>query len=182
MQDQETETRLAPSFLVSVPQLQDPHFERAVVYLITHGEEGAFGLTINRPGQLTLPEVCSEFGFTSTSDAGVFQGGPVDPNRGFLLHSGGDALEGSETIETGIHISGLPETLKQVCNGQIQFRLFLGYSGWAPGQLDQELGQGAWLTVPSDPQHIFETSPDNVWDQVLRGVGIDPGMIMASQT
>lgn len=160
--------------------MQDPDFEHSVVYLIAHGDEGAFGLTINRPGQLTLPEVCAELGFEPAVQSAVFRGGPVETHRGFLLHGGDRTLEGAETIEPGIHISGLPETLKLACDGKARFRLFLGYSGWGPGQLEQELSQGAWLSVPSSPRYIFEIEPADVWDRVLRDAGIDPGMIAPS--
>lgn len=174
----EVDDKIAPGFLVSVPQMLDPDFQHSVVYLIAHGDEGAFGLTINRPGQLTLPEVCAELGFEPKSDGAVFRGGPVEPHRGFMLHGGAAALSGAETIEPGVHISGMPETLKTACDGGMTFRLFLGYSGWGPGQLEQELSHGAWLSVQSTPHHIFETDPNAVWERVLRDAGIDPGLIV----
>lgn len=175
--DPKNPATLAPSFLVSVPQMRDPHFDHSVVYLIAHNDSGAFGITINRPGKLTLSEVCKELGIAPVLGDRVYNGGPVEPERGFVLHSGGQALDGAETIEPGIHISGLPETLQKLCGGGIRFRLFLGYAGWAPGQLEDEIGGGAWLSIPSAPHYIFETAPEAIWERVLRDAGIDPGAI-----
>lgn len=163
---------------MSVPQMRDPHFDHSVIYLIAHNNNGAFGITINRPGQLNLADVCKELGINTKSSGIVFNGGPVEPERGFVLHGGGDALDGAETIEPGIHISGLPETLQRLCNSNTDFRLFLGYAGWAPGQLENELSCGAWLSIPSSPRYIFDSAPQSIWERVLRDAGIDPGAIV----
>jgi putative transcriptional regulator len=175
--DKPSLTTLAPSFLVSVPQMRDPHFNHSVVYLIAHNKTGAFGITINRPGKLSLSEVCKELGIAPVLGDPVYNGGPVEPERGFVLHGGGQALDGAETIEPGIHISGLPETLQKLCGGDIRFRLFLGYAGWGPGQLENEISGGAWLSIPSAPRYIFDTAAEAIWERVLRDAGIDPGAI-----
>ncbi|RMF12883.1 MAG: YqgE/AlgH family protein [Candidatus Dadabacteria bacterium] len=182
MTDEPQTTSLAPGFLVSVPQLQDPNFDHAVVFLIAHGEEGAFGLTVNRRADVDLEDVLDELELPAADHANgeVLLGGPVEPGRGFLLHGGDTPLPGAETVGDGIHLSGEPETLRLAVAGATPFRLCLGYAGWGPGQLEAEFTQGAWLTAPAAPRYLFELPVNQVWERVLRDIGIDPATIRLS--
>lgn len=167
---------LAPGLLVAVPQLADPNFERSVVFLLAHGEEGAFGLVLNRPSLLVLRDVCAELGIETLRDDLVFIGGPVEEQRGFLLH--GDAAQPeSEQLDEGIFLSGAPAVLSDLCGRSAPMRLFVGYAGWGPGQLEHELREGAWLTLPVRPEYIYSVEPDGLWERVLKDAGLDPRMI-----
>lgn len=167
---------LAPGLLVAVPQLADPNFERTVVFLLAHGEEGAFGLVLNRPSLLVLRDVCAELGIETMRDDIVFVGGPVEEQRGFLLHADENQPD-SERLDEGIHLSGAPDVLSQLCGGATPMRLFVGYAGWGPGQLERELQDGAWLTLPARAEYVYSVEPDGLWERVLRDAGLDPRMI-----
>lgn len=168
---------LAPSFLVAVPQMLDPNFSQSVVYLISHGSEGAFGLIINRPAPISLEEVAEELGLKRKLKTPIFFGGPVERNRGFVLHGREDLLASSERVEQGVYLSGSPETLKVLVESGDPFKFFLGYSGWGAGQLEEEIAHGSWLVLPSNPRMILTPKVEHLWDQVLREMGIEPGMI-----
>ncbi len=169
--------RLAPGLLVAVPQMADDNFDHSVVYLISHDDDGAFGLVLNRPSEFDLADVCQEFDIQSKRTDPVFAGGPVETNRGFLLHSGQPIPDQSEEVEEGVQISGRPDVLEQFCKGEDMFRLFVGYSGWGPGQLEAEISVGAWLTLPSRTDYVFSEQPETLWTRVLDDAGIHPGTI-----
>jgi putative transcriptional regulator len=168
---------LAPSFLVAVPQMLDPNFARTVVYLISHSEEGAFGLVINRMAPVTLREVAVELQMEGGNDSPVFIGGPVERTRGFVLHGRRDLAIHSEEVEDGIWITGDPEVFRTLLTEKDLFKFFLGYSGWAPGQLEEEISQGAWFVLPSKKEWVLSHQIDQMWNKVLREIGIDPGAV-----
>ena len=176
-------TPLAPSLLVAMPQLQDPNFHRTVILLIEHNEEGSFGLVLNRPTDVIAVEICASLDVSWCGDPG-FQircGGPVQPDSGWVV-SGvaepGFDRELSEVVD-GVHCTSSIEALRSVAISQPKnLRLFLGYTGWGPGQLDAELAHGAWLTAPVSAQSIFEIQDDRLWAQVLKDLGIDPATLV----
>jgi len=170
---------LAPGLLVAVPQLDDPNFARSVVYLIAHSDEGAFGLVLNRPADVDLHTVCAELGLEAATQDPVYMGGPVDIGRGFVLYRGAAEDDASE-VQPGVQLSGEPDVLSQLLARRGSFRLYLGYAGWAPGQLEQELAAGAWLTVPSRPEYLLDVDADALWARVIRDQGIDPATIAAA--
>jgi putative transcriptional regulator len=107
----------------------------------------------------------------------VFVGGPVQPERGFVLHARPD-VEDSVEIQDGVFVSSSMDALKHlILDPDAQFKLCLGYAGWGPGQLEKELQEGAWLSAPLARRHVLETPPAQTWDAVLRGMGIDPAML-----
>lgn len=171
---------LAPAFLVAVPQMLDPNFAQSVVYLISHNSEGAFGLILNRPSPIHLDDVAEELGLPQRLKQPIYFGGPVERNRGFVLHPCADLSTSSELIEEGIFLSGAPETLKKLVENGDTFKFFLGYSGWAPGQLEEEITHGSWLVLPSRREIILTTRVEHLWDRVLREVGIEPGAISSA--
>ncbi len=174
-------SELAPAFLVAVPQLGDPNFSRAIVLMLEHSPKGAIGLVVNRPSPLTLFEVARSQGVPSRDEqraAPVFSGGPVETERGFLLHADPLLPESVELVDQ-LFVSSSIEALKQLLAGPpVGWRLCLGYAGWGPGQLEEELKEGAWLVAPPAARHVLETPPKKAWDAVLHDLGIDPSMLL----
>jgi putative transcriptional regulator len=174
---------IAPGFLVAVPQLGDPNFHRAVVLMLEHSERGAMGLVVNRPAPLKLGDVARGHGMQVGEDyevANVFVGGPVEPERGFVLHDQKEVPEAIPLFE-GMFVSGSIDSLKLLFKGPAdRFRLCLGYAGWGPGQLERELQEGAWITAEPSSRHILATPAGQMWESVLKEMGIDPVMLMHS--
>lgn len=167
----------APGLLIAMPTLLDPNFFRSVVLMCAHTDEGAFGLVINRATEVTTAKVCAEsdISWTGDQESIAFCGGPVEPQRGWLLHSDDVTYPGSQLVAAGVAISASQEALEAYGNAPAaRFRLILGYAGWGPGQLEEELTQGAWLTAPADPELVFHSNTTRLWDLVLRSVGVDP--------
>jgi putative transcriptional regulator len=180
---------LQSSLLVAMPQLQDPNFRRAVVLLVHHDEEGTFGLVLNRPGDLPVSELCEgiECRWRGGSNETVFSGGPVQTNTGWVLFEAGqhvvELLEDEVTsVGDGLAFAGSLEVLRAVAeSAPPDTRLFLGYAGWGPGQLETELAEGAWLVAPLSRDAIFDVDPDAMWDHVLHELGIDPATLVATR-
>lgn len=173
------ESSLAPTLLVSMPQLLDPNFARSVVLLCEHGPEGAFGLVINRPSdtsaadavQLAPPPI-------RDSGAQLWSGGPVEPQRGWiLLGEVHPELEAVQLAE-GVFLSTSLDLLRRIVeDGWPRTRILTGYAGWGPGQLDDELAASAWLTADVNPALVFDTPADRMWEAAIRGLGADPGLL-----
>ena len=174
-------SELAPGFLIAVPQLEDPNFHRSVVLLLEHSEEGAMGIVFNRPGDVSLEQVGRAHGIEVMDGAGnTFQGGPVQTERGFLLHRRDDIVE-SVRVAEGIWLSVSTESLKPLLEGDpAQYRLCLGYAGWGPGQLEKEVMVGGWLTGKATAARVFETPAEKVWDLAIRDLGVDPAFLVPS--
>lgn len=172
----------SPILLIAVPQLGDPNFSHGLVLLLQHDREGAFGLVLNRPSGLNLggfaesQELPCDEGMKSHP---VFQGGPVELERGWILHRD-PSLGESQTILPDLYLSGGIETLKKllVVGRPGSFRFFLGYAGWGAGQLEEELKEGAWITVDAEARYVLDTPPEQAWDRVLRDLGVDPASLM----
>ena len=173
-------SNLAPGLLLAMPQLDDPNFSRAVVLMIEHSESGSFGLVINHPSPISATELLEslEMNWRGTETAVVWAGGPVSPSTGWVLHEPvGIALpgEGTISITPRIALSTSPERLRAIAmEPPKNIRLLLGYSGWGPGQLAQEMARGAWLHTDATPDLVFETPPDAIWDTAMRALGINP--------
>jgi putative transcriptional regulator len=170
---------LAPGFLIAVPQLDDPNFARSVVLLIEHNETGAMGIVCNRPSDVALADIGREHGIEVPDAAGqAMIGGPVERQRGFLVHRRGDVGDSVE-LETGVYLSVSTDTLKVLLAGDpAQYRLCLGYAGWGPGQLEREMVAGGWLNSAITTRRIFETPVEKMWDSVIRDLGIDPAFLV----
>jgi putative transcriptional regulator len=171
----------APTLLLAMPQLRDPNFSRSVILLCEHGTQGALGFVVNRPTEVRAAEaVVLEPPLTGDSGLMLWTGGPVDPQRGFLLLGDDPGVEDSERVAEGFHLTASVEVLRRLLQADPvdmahrRARLLLGYAGWAPGQLDAELTASAWLTAPTDPALVFETPPDQMWEAAIRGLGVDP--------
>ena len=156
----------APCLLVANPILMDPNFLRAVVLLVEHNEDGAFGVVLNRPLPLTLAQVCSDgdMAYAGPDGALAWRGGPVEPQRGVLLVEGG-LPEAEDTVLDMTHFlshrKDLLESLLQ--SDDAKYRLYLGYAGWGPGQLDMEMEEGAWTMKPLVSSWLLDANPSNLW-------------------
>jgi putative transcriptional regulator len=165
---------LAGQLLVATDGLRDPRFARSVVYVVRHDEQGAMGIIVNRPVQeLPLAELLRAFGRDATGVTGSVRahfGGPVELRLGFVLHTEEYATPFTEPVAPGVALTpqdGVPELIDAVAHGAGPRKsLFaLGYSGWAPGQLERELGQGSWIAVPADEALLFDEDHTRKWER-----------------
>ena len=162
---------LAGQFLVATDELNDPRFVHTVIYMIQHDGNGAMGLVINRPmGTVPLAKLLDELGVDSkgvSGDIRVHYGGPVDPGRGFTLHTSEYAIEGTEVIGDGLALTVAPEILRDIgmAKGPRHAMLAVGYAGWAPGQLEAEIKAGAWISVPADEGLLFDEDYATKWER-----------------
>lgn len=159
----------AGRLLVATPLIGDPHFERSVVLLLAHGPQGAFGVVLNRPSDALVAEVAPEWATTASAPAVVFLGGPVGPDS--LLGLGRSAWEDDDGSDLVVGDCG-PVDLHRPPDGErtawLGVRLFAGSAGWAPGQLEDELREGAWWPVAADASDVLSEDPDGLWAAVLR--------------
>lgn len=179
------ETNISCALLVAMPQLQDPNFKRTVVQLIEHGDQGSFGLVLNREVDLTASDLCEslELDWQGESDFRVRWGGPVQSNTGWVLFGEDVALDVSSQIAQrvlpGICFAGSLAVLEEVAQSPPDdVCLFLGYAGWGPGQLESEIAAGAWLIAPPSADTVFAVEPSEMWSHVVRGLGIDPATLI----
>lgn len=178
---------LAPAFLLSMPQMLDPNFSRTVVLLCKHNEEGALGLVVNRP-LLTTGRVVVQLDPPVETDRElqVWIGGPVEPERSWMLVGDGDDAAGDSRgvrIADGLYLSTAPDLLRRLLEPTPPrfARLIIGYSGWGPGQLEEELQASAWLMSDIDRDIIFNTPPDRMWEAAIRRLGADPATLQMSR-
>jgi putative transcriptional regulator len=174
---------VAPALLLSMPQLRDPNFTRSVVLLCQYGPDGAWGLVLNHPtGKPAAMVVRFDPPLIRDSGIELWMGGPVEPERGCML-LGDEPPEGEALrIRDGLYLSGSPAILRRLLEGPppSRCRLFMGYAGWGPGQLDAELTQSAWLITDVDLDIIFETDPALMWEKAIRRLGADPATLQMS--
>jgi putative transcriptional regulator len=176
------EGSFAPIILLAMPQLRDPNFKRSVVLVCEHGDDGALGFVVNRPTDVRAAQAVALPEPPLRGDSGLclWSGGPVEPQRGFLLLGHDPGVEDSEQITDGFHLTASLDVLRRLLEtepdalAQQRCRLLLGYAGWGPGQLDAEIAASAWLTVPPDAGLVFETPADVMWETAIRRLGIDP--------
>jgi putative transcriptional regulator len=192
-----TSNSLAPALLLSMPQLRDPNFSRTVVLLCRHSEEGAFGLVVNRPlvtsGRVIVnlepaPEESRQPAETVATERElqVWVGGPVEPQRSWMLVGNEpDANEEARgrRIADALYLSTSPDLLRRLLEPDPppRTRLVVGYSGWAPGQLEAELQASAWLMSDVDSDLIFNTPPERMWEAAIRRLGADPATLQMSR-
>ena len=171
-------------FLIAAPGLREARFEKALVYVMSHSARGARGLVVNKVNPLLSAENLFEQLQINTEFDGpfptVYDGGPVDSGRGYVLHSndysGGDTAADSET---GISVTSTVDVLEAMAAGRgpIDAVIALGYAGWAPHQLENELAQHAWLACRADSELIFRFPAADRWTQAMRLIGVHPGFV-----
>lgn len=196
---------LAPGLIIASPPLGDPNFDRTVVLLALHGPSGALGFVMNRLAPLKLGEVMSLAGYGPRFGAipgDVYVGGPVEPGSGWVL-SGDPALasdaEGIIQVSKDVSISSSRQAFDMLARDvepdeaatsdeaqgspKLGRRLvFLGYSGWGPGQLESEIARGAWLPAPFDPAVLFDVGIDDRWEAAYKILGVSPAMSIGMRT
>lgn len=179
---------LTNQFLIAMPGMADENFVGAVVYLCEHTERGALGLVINKPIDIKLRNLFEKVELPlereDLADAPVYFGGPVQTERGFVLHdklsSDGGHYNSTMAIPGGeLEMTTSKDVLEALSNGAGPRRILvtLGYSGWGAGQLEEEIGRNGWLTVDATPEVIFDTPIDQRYDKALSLLGIDPRML-----
>ena len=173
---------LSNQFLMAMPGMVDGEFAGTVIYLCEHTPKGALGLVINRPTDLSvaglLEKIDLKLEIALPQNASVYFGGPVHTDRGFVLHSPAGTF--SSSIQLGqLALTTSRDVLQAVAegNGPEKMLVTLGYSGWGAGQLESEIAQNAWLTVPANADVIFATPPEDRYAAALKLLGIDPAML-----
>ncbi|QXD16620.1 YqgE/AlgH family protein [Rhodocaloribacter litoris] len=160
------------TLLIAPPLMEDPNFRRTVVLLCEHGEEGSFGLILNRPLTLHLQDVLDD---VLDYDTPLSLGGPVQPNTLHFLHRFGERIPGAVPVLEDVYWGGDFEALKHLLTGERvtgeALRFFLGYAGWSPGQLEEEIEQGGWFLSPASGDVVFAEVPERLWRAVLRRKG-----------
>jgi putative transcriptional regulator len=164
---------LAGQLLIASPKMPDPRFQRTVILMVRHGPDGALGITINRPVQelplATLLERLGERDATVEGSVQVFAGGPVQPQAGFVLHSGDYRRAETVVIDHRFSMTQSREVLRDMAakQGPQKALVAFGYAGWAAGQLEAEIDGEAWHVAPADPQLVFDEARDKVWEQAM---------------
>ena len=159
---------LQGSLLIAAPQLLDPNFRRTVVLVADHGEDGAMGVILNRPSGMTVADAAPDLEPLVGADAPIFAGGPVQPTSGVVLAEVAEADE--PVFGDVVLVPGLGE-LADVIDGAGSVRVFAGYAGWGPGQLDGELEREDGILEPARPSDVFSEAPDGLWAEVLERKG-----------
>ncbi len=170
---------LTHHFLIAMPNMVDPNFARSLTYICEHNEQGALGLVVNRPIEMTMSTLFEQVDIALDdrrwADLPVYFGGPVQVDRGFVLHRPAGAWQSTLTVRDDVALTTSKDILEAVGKGQGPEHIFvsLGYAGWAAGQLEQELGQNAWLTVAADLDVVFNTPPEQRFQAAVDLLGID---------
>ncbi|WP_414648979.1 YqgE/AlgH family protein [Dokdonella sp.] len=170
---------LSNQLLIAMPNLRDPNFERGVALVCQHGEDGAMGIMVNRLSDYRLGDVLAQMNLRSdladVIDAPVLIGGPVQPERGFVLHTPHGGWDSSFRISDSISVTTSRDILEAIAsgNGPQHAVVALGYSGWSPGQIEHELRENAWLTAPVDNAILFTTPLTDRWQASAALVGVN---------
>lgn len=156
------------SLLIAAPQLLDPNFRRTVVLIADHNDEGSMGVILNRPSGMTVADAAPDLESYVALDTPIFAGGPVQPTSGVILAEVTEA--GDPVFEDIVLVPDLNE-LADVVDSAGRIRVFAGYAGWGPGQLDMELEREDWIVEPARPSDVFNGAPDALWGEVLERKG-----------
>ncbi len=179
----DSDTYLTGRFLLAMPSMQDERFQKTVIYMCAHGPEGAMGLVVNKPLEsISFPDLLEQLDITmppSGEGIEVLFGGPVETGRGFVLHSPDYIHDATMVVDEDVALTATIDILRAIAEGDgpAQSLLALGYAGWGPGQLDDEIKANGWLSLDSDPTLLFETDVDDKWTAAMRKLGIDPLML-----
>lgn len=184
---------LTNHFLIAMPSLSDELFKRSVVFMCEHSERGALGLVINKPSDILLPRLFEKvdlpLGREDLKTLPVFQGGPVQTERGFVLHEAIDRGDGEDdgesvyastlSIPGGLEMTTSKDVLEAMASGAGPRKVFvtLGYASWGEGQLESEITENSWLTVEADPQLIFDAPVEERYDRAMALLGLQPWML-----
>lgn len=174
---------LTGQFLIAMPGMHDPRFERSLIYVCAHDDNGAMGLVVNRlADSITLGDLLSQLDIPVTEhihSLPIQMGGPVESSCGFVLHSADYLREGSLIVEDNVALTARVEILRDLAEGKGPGKalLALGYAGWGPGQLDAELQQNGWLNAPASSELLFDLDYDSKWERALGSLGVSLSML-----
>ncbi|OBT17371.1 hypothetical protein A9264_00955 [Vibrio sp. UCD-FRSSP16_10] len=177
---------LTNHFLVAMPSIEDPYFKRSVIYICEHNENGAMGIMINAPIDITVGGMLKQVELKSANiQAGdslkqpVHNGGPVSEDRGFILHQPKDKYQSSMVMTDSLTVTTSKDILAVLGTQEepTQYLVALGYSGWEAGQLESELAENSWLTIEADPNIIFTTPVQDRWSSAVQSLGIDASQL-----
>ena len=172
-------TPLAGQLLIALPALADPNFARSLVLVCQHDGEGAMGLVLNRAAEYSFGDVFGQMGIdcddAALRDRPVLAGGPVHPERGFVVHDGDGRWDSSLQVGPGLHVTTSRDVLEAIAGGEGpgQVAVALGCAGWGAGQLDYELTENSWLTVPADAELLFTLPLEARWQAAAGRIGVD---------
>ncbi|OZB04529.1 MAG: DUF179 domain-containing protein [Idiomarina sp. 34-48-12] len=175
----ETLQSLQNHFLIAMPSMDDPYFARTVTYICEHNAEGAMGLIINQPVELSVEDLLEKLEIVIPEhnqrlDGPVYSGGPLARDRGFVLHSADQNWRSSVQISDDVVITTSKDILEAMGKGNMpsDYLLTLGYAGWEAGQLERELAENSWLTIPADSDILFHTPSKERWQKAVKKLGI----------
>ncbi len=183
--DQESDY-LSNQFLIAMPGIKDPSFFHTVTYLCQHSEDGALGIVINRQTEMTLGDILKQMEITAScpeiEQIPIFHGGPVQQERGFVLHNPSDQWLSTLTLSDQIALTTSRDILEAIATGQgpENFLIALGYAGWGQGQLEKEISDNAWLNTPSGQEILFATPVNQRWQAAARKLGVDISLLTTS--
>ncbi len=170
---------LTNQFLIAMPAMDDPNFAQTVTMVCEHSPRGALGIVINRPLSMTLAEVFAQLGLdaahTDIARQPVLHGGPVQTDRGFVLHSPSQQWDSTLPVSERVHLTTSRDILDALAAGKGPEKALvaLGYAGWDAGQLEEELAHNAWLTVPVDERLLFEVPIEDRWQAAAQLLGVN---------
>jgi len=176
-------TSFRDHFLIAMPALSDPNFDHSVTYICEHNEEGAMGIIINRQMEITMEEVLGQMEIEPSNrfDTGqkIHEGGPVQLEHGFVLHTPVGAWESSLQVGDDIALTTSRDILSAIAHGEgpRHYLVALGYAGWGPGQLEQEMAANAWLSGPASKRILFELPIEERWAAAAALLGIDLNLL-----
>jgi putative transcriptional regulator len=174
-----SQVNLTDHFLIAMPNMADPHFSRSLTYICEHNDQGALGVVVNRPIDMTLAALFERLSLALSSDnmgrEPVYFGGPVQTDRGFVLHQPIGEWQSTLAVQNRIGLTTSKDILESLGHGAGPEKVLvtLGYSGWAPGQLEDEIGQNAWLTVAAKDAIIFDLPVEQRLSAAMSLLGID---------
>ncbi len=184
--DNGEQASLSDHFLLAMPNLTEGIFSQSITYLCDHGDHGAMGIIINHPLDVTIAEIFEHLNIRCREQheqEQVLAGGPVQIDHGFVLHRGGQSdWESTMAVTDEIGLTASRDILTAIGRGEgpAEHLIALGYAGWAPGQLESELSQNSWLTLPADPEIIFQTPFEQRLNVAASRLGVDMNLITAT--
>jgi putative transcriptional regulator len=174
---------LTDQLLIAMPGLEDPWFSRSVIYVCQHNEEGALGITVNRPSTLKLSDIFEQLGLdcrdTMLGESPVFLGGPVHPDRGFVLHGAGLEWDSTLKVSDRMFLTSSRDILEAIGKGlgPQRFLVALGYSGWGKAQLESEIVENSWLNANAEEHLIFSVPVADRWHSAANLMGVDISLL-----
>jgi putative transcriptional regulator len=176
-------TNLTNQFLIAMPNMRDLNFSQTVTYICEHNHEGAMGIVVNRPTNIHLNDILEQLNIQDLDieigEEAVYLGGPVQPERGFVLHCDNSSWDSTMRVTPEISVTTSRDILESIAagNGPGSHLVALGYAGWGSGQLEDEISANAWLNGPADSQIIFNTPPELRWRAAAKLLGIDMNLM-----